>query len=66
MARFGDGVLALAEEGLVDLVATDTHNLSNRPNRLLRCHEVLTERYGEEYANRLCAENQHRLFGWKD
>ena len=54
------------EEGLVDLVATDTHNLSNRPNRLLRCHEVLTERYGEEYANRLCAENQHRLFGWKD
>ena len=52
------------EEGLVDMVASDAHNTRSRGCNLKRCHEVLTERYGGEYADRLCALNQRRLFGW--
>ncbi|MBR6029316.1 MAG: hypothetical protein IKP40_09520 [Clostridia bacterium] len=54
------------EEGLVDLVASDAHNTGSRACNMKQCHEVLTSRYGADYADRLCGENQHRLFGWKD
>ncbi len=47
--------------GYVDCVATDAHNLSSRSCKMRKCHEVLSEKYGEDLADELCGGFQRRL-----
>lgn len=53
----------MLEDGYIDCVATDAHNLSHRPCRMLKCHEALAAKYGEEFADELCGGFQRRLLG---
>lgn len=48
-------------DGYIDCVATDAHNLSSRACRMRQCHEVLTEKYGEDMAEELCGGFQRRM-----
>ena len=51
----------MMEEGYIDCVATDAHNLSSRPCNLRVCHEMLEGRFGRELADDLCGGFQRRL-----
>lgn len=51
----------MIEDGYIDCVATDAHNLSSRPCRMRQCHEMLAGRYGAELADELCGGFQRRL-----
>ena len=53
----------MMEEGCIDCVATDSHNLTHRSCKMRQCHEVLTAKYGVELADELCGEFQRRLLG---
>lgn len=59
--RFGKEPQRLAEmmfeAGLVDVVASDAHNLSSRPPILSRARDVIEERYGRDLALRLTHDN---------
>ena len=41
------------DEGFVDLVATDAHNVTSRPTRMREAYALLEARYGQAYARRL-------------
>jgi protein-tyrosine phosphatase len=45
----------------VDVVASDSHDMDRRACRLGKCQQVLTEKYGEEYAGRLLFGNPWRI-----
>ena len=51
----------MLEEGYIDCVATDAHNLSSRRCRMGECFNLLSEKYGDEFADELCGEFQRRL-----
>lgn len=51
----------MLEEGCIDCVATDAHNLNSRACRMQSCHAVLTEKYGAEMADELSGGFQRRL-----
>lgn len=51
----------MLEDGHIDCVATDAHNLSYRPCRMKQCHELLTTKYGSDFADELCGGFQRRL-----
>lgn len=51
----------MLEDGYIDCVATDAHNLTSRPCNLHICYEMLQGRYGKELADDLCGGFQRRL-----
>lgn len=61
MGRFGHRAKYWAErmldEGMIDLVATDAHNLDRRPPQLTPARDVISERAGDEMATQLVATN---------
>ena len=46
----------------VHLVASDAHNLKNRPPMMKRAYIELKKKYGVETANRLCDQNPRAIF----
>lgn len=40
-------------EGLIDYIATDSHDCSRRPSRMTEAYTLLARRYGKDYAKRL-------------
>ena len=51
----------MMEDGYIDCVATDAHNLTTRSCRMESCHTVLTEKFGLDMADELCGGFQRRL-----
>lgn len=51
----------MLEEGYIDCIATDAHNLTSRPCGMRICYEMLEGRYGKEMAEDLCGGFQRRL-----
>lgn len=51
----------LLSEKLVDFVSSDTHDTLKRPPDLKKCYEYLKNKYGFEYAEKLCRTNAERL-----
>lgn len=51
----------ILEEGYIDCVATDSHNVTNRCCNMRLCHEMLKARYGSEMADELCGGFQRDL-----
>lgn len=51
----------MLQDGYIDCVATDAHNLSSRRCKMRHCHEVLADKYGEDFADELCGGFQRRL-----
>lgn len=56
-------VRTVLQEGLLDFVATDAHNLTTRPVCMRKCYEVLRQQVGDTYATLLCGKRQmHEFF----
>lgn len=51
----------MLDEGWVDCIASDAHNLTSRPCNFRLCYEMLRERYGQETAEDMCGGFQRRL-----
>lgn len=51
---------------LVDFVATDAHNLTNRAPQLQRGYRYIAKKYGTEYADDVCREHAVNLFFEKE
>jgi protein-tyrosine phosphatase len=50
----------------VHFLATDAHDVRHRPPQMREAHRVVAERYGEEYADRLCTGNPLAVFEGRD
>ena len=51
----------MLEDGYIDCVATDAHNLTYRPCKMQQCYDMLSMKYGQEFAEELCGGFQRRL-----
>lgn len=56
----------LLDVGAVDLVASDAHDLTNRPPQLRPCYDFVSKKYGEDYAQHLFWEGALRIIGHED
>lgn len=64
---FDRWVRHMLDEGCIDCVATDAHNVTSRPCSMRICYEMLKERYGREVAQEMCGGFQRNLLGlWPD
>lgn len=60
---FDRWVRHMLDEGFIDCVATDAHNVSSRPCSMRMCYEMLKERYGRDVALEMCGGFQRNLLG---
>lgn len=51
----------LLKKGCVDVIASDAHNMKDRPNNMGRCYDYVVKKYGEGYADRLFYHNPRRI-----
>ncbi len=58
-------VKVLLEEGYVDFVSTDTHDMKRRPPEMKNSYESFVGKYGKRYADDLFRKNALRIFGRK-
>lgn len=58
---FDRWVRHMLDDGHVDCVATDAHNVTSRPCSMRLCYEMLKERYGREAALDMCGGFQRKL-----
>ena len=54
-------LLQLMREDLIDLVATDAHNVTDRPTGMAACVKYLTRKMGAEYCQTVCHDNAWAL-----
>ncbi len=54
---------SLLKEGQVDFIASDAHDMKNRPVEMERCRKLIQKKYGRESARMLFENNQQNLFG---
>jgi len=50
----------------VHFLATDAHDVRHRPPQMCEAHDLVAERYGGEYADRLCTGNPLAVFEGRD
>ncbi len=51
--------------GLADIVSSDAHGLNSRPPGLSKAYDIISRKFGEEYADDLCCHNARHYFGVK-
>ena len=44
-----------------DIIASDTHNMSDRPNRLSQCYEYIEKKFDRDYAELLFENNPGQI-----
>lgn len=44
-----------------DIIASDAHNMSDRPNRLGQCYQYIEKKYDRDYANLLLCDNPGQI-----
>ena len=54
-------IMSLIRDGLIDYVASDSHDLAGRQTCMTRCYTRLAERFGEGTARALTRENQMEI-----
>lgn len=60
---FDRWVRHMLDEGFIDCVGTDAHNITSRPCSMRMCYEMLKERYGRDVAQDMCGGFQRQLLG---
>ncbi len=55
----------LLEKKLVHFIATDAHNTTSRPPKLRETYDLVSKRYGRDYAETLCKSNPMYAFEGK-
>ncbi len=58
-----DASIEFHERGLMTLIASDSHNIANRPPRIQAAREWVIANWGEEEARRLFIENPAQVIG---
>lgn len=58
MKRFSKKLL---KNQWVDVVASDTHNLTGRANHLQQCYQYVCKHYGDMYAHQLFEDNPRKI-----
>lgn len=58
--------LKLLKAGQIDLIASDAHNMDNRPVRMKECIQLVTKKCGTDTAEQIFAENPRILFETKE
>ena len=53
----------MLDEGFIDCIGTDAHNISSRPCSMKLCHEMLKARYGQDTADEMCGGFARNLLG---
>ncbi|MBP3474729.1 MAG: hypothetical protein J6K48_00190 [Lachnospiraceae bacterium] len=65
MGRYGMGIKGyvkkLLKQRLVDFIATDAHNATNRTPDMAKCAEYICKKYGAEYMHSLLTENPSKV-----
>ncbi len=56
-------VRTLIENGYVDFVSTDTHDLRRRPPEMKSSYDIFVEKYDRRYADDVYRKNALRIFG---
>lgn len=51
----------IIKEHLVDIVASDSHNMTDRKSRMKECFDYIAKKYGEERAERLLRTNPGKI-----
>ena len=51
----------LLAESLVDIVASDAHDLHFRPPDMMRCYAYIKKQHGTDYARAVCLENAEHI-----
>lgn len=51
----------LLAESLVDIVASDAHDLHFRPLVIMRCYDYIKKQHGTDYARAVCLENAEHI-----
>ena len=54
-------VRQMLQNGYIDCVATDAHNITYRACKMKACHRALADQYGEAYADELCGGFQRKV-----
>lgn len=66
MGRFGKNAESMSHRLLkqdsVHFISSDAHSLGGRPPALAQAHRIVTDRYGQETADRLCIHNPRAAF----
>lgn len=52
---------ALLKNELVDIIASDSHDIYDRRNNMLACYEYVTKKYGEDMAYRTMVKNPRKI-----
>jgi protein-tyrosine phosphatase len=60
-SRYSRCVRELLKRNLVDIVASDCHNMDKRPPGLMKTYEFVKRKYGMETAERIFIENPERI-----
>lgn len=64
--HFGLGIKmwskAMLDAHLVDIVASDAHDIRRRPPGMDRCYRYIARKYGSGYADAVCRDNPRKLF----
>ena len=60
MYRISDEAVLLKNEW-ADIIASDAHNMSDRPNRLSQCYEYIEKKFDEDYAKLLFEQNPGQI-----
>lgn len=55
----------LLKAGSVDVIASDSHNLTTRVNNMAKCYEYVCKKYDEQYAKLLFENNPERIIEGK-
>ena len=53
----------IIKDHLVDIIASDSHNLTDRQCRMKECRDYVAKKFGEDRARRLLEENPGRILG---
>lgn len=52
----------MLQEGLVDIVASDSHGMKERASHVRKCYDLIAKKFEEDYAQELLVENPVKIF----
>lgn len=52
----------MLQEGLVDIVASDSHGIKERVSHMSKCYDLIAKKFEEDYAQELLFENPAKIF----
>ena len=61
-SRSKNKCMRLIKSGLIDFVASDSHNITSRKNKMLEAYQLIKKKFSFDVADNLFNKNQSRIF----